>query len=657
MQSTSSEIWDKKYRLKDNDNNIIDEEMEDSFRRVAKALASVEKNPTKWEPLFLSAMLDGAIPAGRIMSNAGAGEHKPNASLINCTVHSILQDSIAGIYGDNGLAGAAKTLSSGCGIGYEFSTLRPAGAYVGGVGANTSGSLSFMDDFDSMCFNIASAGGRRGAQMGTFDISHPDVLSFIKAKREDGRLRQFNLSILITDAFMQAVENGDNWSFIFPVHKKKYKEDCAYVWKSIHYSEDYHVTNSEEEAAHEVYDTLPAQEVWDTVMESTYDYAEPGFLLIDAINRMNPLNKVEMVRATNPCGEQPLPPYGACLLGSVNLTKFVHDPFTDDAWFDYDHFHKVVEIFTRMLDNVVEIHGLPLAEQQEELRTKRRHGMGYTGLGSAMRMIGIDYGSSAGVQFTEEVTKALVITGWEASAALAKEKGIAPIFEDKQVFEDFLESEYMQRIKEEDEKVWKKLKRNGSRFTHHSSIAPAGTISLALCDNVSNGIEPSFAHKYSRNVIMEGQKTKQKMDVYSYEFLVYQEVTGETEVPEDWETAESIDPYAHIRVQAAAQKWIDSSISKTINVATDYDFEDFKDLYMYAYKNGLKGCTTFRFNPEAFQGVLVQDKDLENTDYTFTLSDGNQVKCKGNDVIKYDGEEHTAANLYDALKEGYYGKF
>jgi ribonucleoside-diphosphate reductase alpha chain len=398
----------------------------------------------------------------------------------------------------------------------------------------------------------------------------------------------------------------------------------------------------------------------------------------------------ENIRATNPCGEQPLPPYGACLLGSVNLTRFVRKPFTDEAHFDWNEYRDVVGIFTRMLDNVVEVNGLPLQQQRDEIVRKRRHGMGYLGLGSTLTMLKMKYGEAESLKFTEEVTRVMAEVGWEIGVALAEEKGPAPVMNEKfEVTSDMLAKRpelaadgirvgdkvagkvlmgrYSNYMKQFSKELRDQIADKGVRFTHHSSIAPTGTISLSLANNASNGIEPSFAHHYNRNVIREGKKSKEKVDVYSYELLAYRELInskampfGESEeekLPDYFLDSSTIQAKAHVDIQAAAQKWIDSSISKTINVPTDYGFEDFKNIYLYAYEQGLKGCTTFRFNPEAFQGVLVTEKDLENTTYKFTLEDGTVVEAKGNEEIEYDGEMHSAANLYDALKEGYYGKF
>ena len=492
--------------------------------------------------------------------------------------------------------------------------------------------------------------------MATFDISHPDILDLIRAKREDGRLRQFNLSCLITEEFIEAVKQDATWQLEFEGEK---------------------------------FQALPARRLWNAIMTSTYDYAEPGFILIDKVNEMNNNWFCEDIRATNPCGEQPLPPYGACLLGSVNLTKFVLQPFTDQARFDWPRYREVVAVFTRMLDNVVEINGLPLPQQRAEIERKRRHGMGFLGLGSSLTMMKIKYGSPESLEFTETVAREMAQVGWQTGIDLAEEKGPAPIMDElftvdeamlaarpemqsdgfkvgDQLAGKVLIGRYSRYMQQFDAELTERFAEVGARFTHHSSIAPTGTISLSLANNASNGIEPSFAHHYSRNVIRQGRKTKEKVDVFSFELLAYRHfVTSDAmpysddparQLPDYFISADEVTPTQHVDVQAAAQKWIDSSISKTANVPTDYPFEQFKDIYMYAYEKGLKGCTTFRFNPQAFQGVLVKEKDLANTTYRFELEDGSFVEAAGNEEIEYDGETHTAANLFDALKEGYYGK-
>ncbi|PLY12094.1 MAG: ribonucleoside-diphosphate reductase, adenosylcobalamin-dependent [Sedimenticola sp.] len=700
LQEASQDIWDTKYRLKSKNGDPIDQDIDGTYKRVAKALAEIEPTPELqeiWEDKFLWALRNGAIPAGRITSNAGAQEHKPATSTINCTVSGTIRDSMNDILGKVHEAGL--TLKAGCGIGYEFSTLRPKGAYVSGAGAYTSGPLSFMDIYDKMCFTVSSAGGRRGAQMATFDVGHPDVMDFIRAKREDGRLRQFNLSLLITQEFMEAVKQDHDWQLAFPLTELEVTTDKLdlsdseqIIWREWPDHNSY-IRNETGLVACKVYKTIPARRLWNMIMSSTYDFAEPGFILIDKVNEMNNNWFCENIRATNPCGEQPLPAYGACLLGSINLTKFVRNPFTRDAKFDWDEFKRVVAVFTRMLDNVVEINGLQLQQQRDEIMRKRRHGMGFLGLGSSMTMLGMRYGETDSLAFTDKVTKELALVGWRTGLELSKEKGAAPIMNESftvttemlaqrpemavdgwkigdQIAGKVLHakySRYMQLLAQEDPELIEELAESGCRFTHHSSIAPTGTISLSLANNASNGIEPSFAHHYSRNVIREGRKTKEKVDVFSFELLAYRKLVNakampysedpEQQLPEYFISADDISPKQHVDVQAAAQKWIDSSISKTANVPTDYPFDDFKDIYLYAYEQGLKGCTTFRFNPEAFQGVLVKQKDLENTVYRFTLEDGTVVEAKGNEEIEYDGETHSAANLFDALKEGYYGKF
>jgi ribonucleoside-diphosphate reductase alpha chain len=1073
FQEASLDIWDKKYRLTAKDGTPIDKTMDDTYQRVARALADVEKEEVRehWYERFLWALRRGAIPAGRVTSNAGALEHKPATSTINCTVSGTIHDSMDDIL--KKVHEAGLTLKSGCGIGYEHSTLRPRGAYVSGAGAYTSGPLSFMDIFDKMCFTVSSAGGRRGAQMGTFDVGHPDAMEFIRAKRENGRLRQFNLSLLITDEFMTAVREDTDWKLSFPLTQKEYETDkpdladtTKVVWREWPIHEGY-VTNDEGLVACKIYKVLPARRMWDLIMTSTYDFAEPGFILIDRVNEMNNNWWCENIRATNPCvtadtrlatrygmvkigdlydarvdlqvtvdrralgeselgvavrpavpafmtsasadvyrvvtkdgyeikatewhdfytargkmklkdlrpgdellvqsgkgqfggcgdadlgqllglltgdghftnrgrdqqaavvnlwgqdrdyaativtyintliagyaraprgyrvsavsvpernlimirsvilarvleqygftaqtklrvpeivwrgneecvkgylrglfqsdgtvqrddknayctirlassrpsllkdvqmllvnfgifsrilkrrasgqrlmpdgkggkqiyncqadyelligsesrdlfmqeigfltsaktskyaewraqhqrsrveefrssvvsiehvgreavfdttqpdknclifngivtgncGEQPLPPYGSCLLGSINLTKFVRHPFSEFAEFDWAEFREVVKVFTRLLDDVVEINGLPLAQQRAEILRKRRHGMGYLGLGSTITLLGMKYGSAESVKFTEDVSREMAVAGWEAALELAREKGPAPIMnEEFVVTKEMLRkrpdmardgwkpgariagrllhakySRYMQRIAEVAPKLVHELAEVGARFTHHTSIAPTGTISLSLANNASNGIEPSFAHHYFRNVIRDGKKSKEKIDVCSFELLAYRELVNPKakpasdqaaeKLPDYFIAADDVTPNQHVDIQAAAQKWVDSSISKTANVPTDFPYEKFKDIYMYAYEQGLKGCTTFRFNPEAFQGVLVKEQDLKNTIYKFTLEDGTVIEARGDEEIDYDGEMHTAANLFDSLKEGYFGRY
>ncbi len=698
LQQTSLEIWQEKYCLRDRDGRPLEAEIGDTFRRVARAVAAVEVTPAlreHWFERFLWAMEQGAIPAGRILSNAGAGACKPGTSTINCTVAGTIADSMEGILTANLEAGL--TLKAGCGIGYEFSTLRPAGSHVAGAGAQTSGPLSFMEIFDRTCQTISSAGGRRGAQMATFDVSHPDVLEFISAKREAGRLRQFNLSLLITDKFMAAVAEDRPWPLVFPMQVNSLEEalqtagEAGIVWRPWPCDDGY-LHNECGEVACRVHRELPARHIWHAIMSSNYDYAEPGFILIDRVNELNNNWFCETIRASNPCGEQMLPAHGSCLLGSIDLTRFVDHPFTSRARFDWAHFNEVAAVFTRLLDNVVELHGLPLPAQREEILSKRRHGMGFLGLGSALAMLRIRYGGAAAVEFTGDVARELALTGWRTGLELALEKGPAPALRRSYTVTEamlarrpeMLEagiaagdqlpgrvlharySRYMQKIAEADPELVAALAEQGCRFTHHSSVAPTGTIALSLANNASNGIEPTFAHRYVRNIIRPGRKSKQKAEVFSGELLAYRHLVDPEatpldpapghELPDYFVTTDDVTPQQHVDMQAAAQAWVDSSISKTVNVPTNMDYEAFKDIYVYAWRRALKGCTTFRFNPEAFQGVLVRQRDIAATVYRFTLEDGSVVEARGDEEIEYDGEVHTAANLYDALKEGYYGK-
>jgi ribonucleotide reductase alpha subunit len=807
LQSASLDIWKTKYRLITKNGEAVDKDIEATYQRVAKALAAVEITPElreKYYQEFLWALNQGAIPAGRIISNAGAEKHKPATSTINCTVSGVIEDSMDDIL--DKVHEAGLTLKAGCGTGYCFSTLRPKDAYVSGAGAYTSGPLSFMDIYDKMCFTVSSAGGRRGAQMATFDICHPDVVEFIRAKREDGRLRQFNLSLLITSEFIEAVKNKTDWPLSFPVTEKEVKEDNLdlkntkqIIWRELPNIDQY-VNNKAGLVACRIIKTIPAQRLWDIIMSSTYDYAEPGFILIDKVNEMNNNWYCENIRATNPClaegtlvltptglrkietikegdiistidgkgaiktvekheklavlcvefangvrlratkahifhtldcnkkidknkrlhqlkigdlvctynkgelstiaiikieadgfanvydlyeptsdtwitegivnrgcGEQALPAYGSCLLGSINLTRFIDKPFTKAAQFDWDLYRKTIRIFTRMLDNVVEINGLPLEKQREEIISKRRHGMGYLGLGSTVTMLGMKYGDEQSLQFTDKITKILAIEGWKEGLALAKEKGTAPILEQlfvvtgemlhkrPEMVSDGYKvgdeiagkvlhakySRYMQLLAKEEPELIAELIEVGARFTHATSIAPTGTLSLSLANNTSNGIEPSFAHHYSRNVIRQGKKSKEKIDVYSFELLAYRALINSKampysedpaqQLPDCFISADDVTPKQHVDVQAAAQKWIDSSISKTANVPTDYPYEDFKDIYQYAYEKGLKGC----FDIDSPNNIIVLANGCKvNFRELFDLGIGTKIRINNYEIAE-----------------------
>lgn len=687
LQAASLDIWDSKYRLKAADGTVLDADIAACRARVATALAALEtpEQQPHWRGEFLWALEHGAIPAGRIWSNAGAQAVKPETSTINCVVSATVPDSMDGIM--SSLHAAALTLKGGSGIGYDFSTLRPRGAFVRGAGSQTSGPLSFMDVFDAMCFTVSSAGGRRGAQMACMDIGHPDIAQFITAKQADGRLRQFNLSVLVRREFIDAVRADAEWVLAFPAFAHELDQaDIEIIYRSFPDPDGLYTQDEQGRTAQKVYARLPARELWDRIMQSTYERAEPGFILIDEVNDLNNNWFCESIRASNPCGEQPLPPNGACLLGSVDLTHFVIAPFSPEASFDWDRYRRCVAIFTRMLDNVVEINGLPLAAQVQEITDKRRHGMGFLGLGSTLAMLGMRYGDEASVEFTAAVARELALTGWREALNLAREKGPAPLLlKEFTVTEAMLHqrpemvedgygvgdtvpgrilharySRYMQRLAEVDPELVEQLAELGARFTHHSSIAPTGTIALSFGNNASNGIEPSFSHHYYRNLIRPGRKAKERIDVYSFELLAWRHFKDPAAqadaLPECFVSSAQVTPQQHLQIQAAAQRWIDSAISKTINCPTEIPFEDFKDIYWQGAALGLKGCTTFRYNPEVFQGVLVRKEEAEQTVYAFTLADGSVVECKGSELVEYEGQQHTAANLYDAIKEGYYGR-
>lgn len=965
-QEASLEVWRDKHALRDQNKNLIDKDINATFERVAKTLAAQEKSSEQkhWEKKFLEAQQDGALCGGRITSNAGASDHKSNVSLINCTVSNEIEDSMEGILA--ALYEAGLTLKSGCGIGYEFSSLRPSGALVRGAGAATGGPLPFMDVFNQLCKTISSSGGRRGAQMATFSVDHNDVVDFIRAKQENGRLRDFNLSVLVSDKFIDCLQNDGIWEF---------------TWKGTPTGK-----------------TIQAKDLWDMITQNTWECSEPGVLFIDRINRQNNLWFCENIRATNPCvtgdtviltskgykridslvgksikvwngyewsetkvrvtgrnqrikeiyfsdgskipctpyhtfvlkdgirveandlqigdqlekyefpvieghkevatkkaytqgfysgdgdqgrnkiwlyeekvdllpflkvkthsnqsnerqdrelvrlkgsyeskdfvpsckytiqtrldwlaglidsdgtaqdgaisiwsinkefltnvkyllntlgvnatinigtpagvrrlpngrggkskykvqdcyrlcinkhsafkllelglnthrvvfdcdapnrsaarfntviniidreeledtvycftekknhtgifngvmtgqcGEQPLPPYGACLLGSINLVKFVVNPFGPKAQFNFNKMFEVAKVFARMLDNVVEISGLPLENQVFELQAKRRHGMGYLGLGSAMAMLGIKYGSAESLEFTEKVTKLLAYANYEAGYELAKEKGMAPILQQQfaapytkgkftagriyKSLDMFLSSNYLQNFEQDKEgaSILKNIKKYGCRFTHAVSIAPTGTLAFGIGANVSNGIEPSFSSHYSRNRIIEGKATKEQMDVYSYEAWVLKNLglcdlaVSDAAKPVSIVTAHEITPQQHINVQASAQPWVDSSISKTINLPKEATLEQLQDVYISAYNQGLKGCTTYRPNPEKIGTVMATKDDIKNTKYTFKLDNGSEITVSGNEKIRYKGQEHVASNLYEAIKEGTYGR-
>jgi ribonucleoside-diphosphate reductase alpha chain len=558
----AEQIWDMKYRFKEADGTPIDGSVEDTWRRIARALAEVEKDPAKWEAEFYAA-LEGFkfLPAGRITAGAGTGR---SVTLFNCFVMGTIPDTMEGIF--TSLKEAALTMQQGGGIGYDFSTIRPKGAEVKGVAADASGPLSFMDVWDAMCRTIMSAGSRRGAMMATMRCDHPDIEAFIEAKRDPARLRMFNLSVLVTDAFMAAVKADGPWELVF---------------------------------GGRVYKTIQAQDLWNKIMRSTFDYAEPGVIFIDRINAMNNLGYVETIAATNPCGEQPLPPYGACLLGSINLPTLVRDAFAVHASMDMKALDHLVRVAVRAMDNVVDASRFPLPEQQAEAKAKRRIGLGVTGLADALLMVGLRYGSEEAAKVTEIWMHAIARAAYLASVDLAKEKGAFPLFD----AQGFLSSGNMAQM---DRDVREAIAKHGIRNALLTSVAPTGTISL-YAGNVSSGIEPVFAYAYTRKVLQkDGSRTEE--EVVDYAVRLWREKHGDAPLPDHFVNAQTLPPLDHVRMQAAAQKWVDSSISKTINCPEDISFDAFKEVYMAAWDQGCKGCTTYRPNDVTGSVLTVSEK-------------------------------------------------
>ena len=611
----AEQIWDMKYRFKEADGTPLDGTVEDTWRRIARALAVVEKDADRWENEFNGALEDFKfLPAGRITAGAGTAR---KVTLFNCFVMGTIPDSMGGIF--DMLKEAALTMQQGGGIGYDFSTIRPKGALVTGVAADASGPLSFMDVWDSMCRTIMSAGSRRGAMMATMRCDHPDIEDFITAKSDAARLRMFNVSVLVTDPFMEAVKANGSWDLVFDG---------------------------------KVYQTVKARDLWNKIMRSTYDYAEPGVIFIDRINKANNLGYCETIAATNPCGEQPLPPYGACLLGSINLARLVKDPFEADADLDVDGLSKLVSTAVRMMDNVVDASEFPLPQQAQEAQAKRRIGLGVTGLADALLMTGLRYGSDEAARQTDRWLHAIARAAYLASVELAKEKGAFPLFD----ADPFLASDAMMQM---DEDVRDQIRTHGIRNALLTSIAPTGTISL-YAGNVSSGIEPVFAYAYTRKVLQkDGTRTEE--EVVDYAVQMWRDKYGDADLPDYFVNAQTLAPLDHVKMQAAAQKWIDSSISKTINCPEDISFDDFQDVYMQAYETGCKGCTTYRPNdvtgsvlsvsesseaaPEADQGAdviymaepLDRPQALEGNTYKLKWPDSEHaIYVTVNDVIIND---------------------
>jgi len=573
----AEQIWEMKYRFKQPDGTPNDVTVEDTWRRIARDLAQVEKDPKHWEERFYEALEDFKyLPAGRITAGAGTAR---SVTLFNCFVMGTVPDSMGGIF--DMLREAALTMQQGGGIGYDFSTIRPKGADVKGVSADASGPLSFMDVWDAMCRTIMSAGSRRGAMMATMRCDHPDIFDFITAKSDPARLRMFNMSVLITDAFMEAVKADGPWELVF--------DD-------------------------KVYHTVEARDLWNKIMQATYDYAEPGVIFIDRINKANNLSYCETIAATNPCGEQPLPPYGACLLGSINLARLVANPFEENAELDETALEDLVATAVRMMDNVVDVSKFPLEAQAQEAKAKRRIGLGVTGLADALLMLGLRYGSDEAAAQTEAWLKAIARASYLASVDLAKEKGAFPLFD----AEAYLASGNMQQM---DDDVREAIRAHGIRNALLTSIAPTGTISL-YAGNVSSGIEPVFAYAYTRKVLQkDGSRTEE--EVVDYAVQMWRDKFGDRELPDYFVNAQTLAPLAHVKMQAAAQKWVDSSISKTINCPEDISFDAFKDVYMEAWDTGCKGCTTYR--PNDVTGSVLSVSEDTKADKPVPVAEGGEV--------------------------------
>ena len=546
----SQQIWDMKYRLKDQNGAFLEHTVEDTWRRIAVALSKAEANPKKWESIFYDSLTDFKfLPAGRIIAGSGTAR---NVTLFNCFVMGVIPDSMSGIF--DMLKEAALTMQQGGGIGYDFSTIRPKGSVVKGIAADASGPVSFMDVWDSMCRTIMSAGSRRGAMMATMRCDHPDIEEFIAAKSDSKKLRMFNLSVLVSDAFMDALKKGEDWRLTFN---------------------------------DKIYKVIKAADLWDKIMRATYNYAEPGVIFIDRINEANNLRYCETITATNPCGEQPLPPYGACLLGSINLARLVEYPFGENAHLDVSQLENLVATAVRMMDNVIEVSQFPLEVQKLEALNKRRIGLGVTGLADAMLMVGLRYGSDEAVEKTEEWMKLIARSSYKASINLAKEKGAFSLFDPEKLTASG-------NMKQMDDDIKQAVRKFGIRNALLTSIAPTGTISL-YAGNVSSGIEPVFAYSYTRKVLQnDGSHIEE--EVVDYAVQMWRDKFGNAQLPDYFVSAQNLTPSDHVKMQAAAQKWVDSSISKTINCPEDISFDDFKEVYMQAYDTGCKGCTTYRPN-------------------------------------------------------------
>ncbi len=585
----SRHIWDSKYRFRDAE-TIYDQTIEDTWRRIAHALASVEREPGAWEPRFYVA-LEGFkfLPGGRIQAGAGTGRR---VTLFNCFVMGLIEDSMDGIF--DGLKEGALTMQQGGGVGYDFSTLRPRGSAARSVGATASGPVSFMTIWDAMCATLLSVGSRRGAMMATLRCDHPDIEDFISAKHERGRLRHFNLSVLVSDAFMDAVRRDGDWALVFPAGARDTTrgELIEREW-----------SGSDRPVPCRVYRRVRARLLWERLMRATYEYAEPGVLFIDRINQENNLYYRERISATNPCGELPLPPYGACDLGSINLTQFVRAPFTAEAALDFEAIAAITAVAVRMMDNAIDLSQFPLPRQAEQARGTRRIGLGLTGLADTLIMLNLHYGAEPARQLAARIMQTITHAAYRTSIALAREKGVFPFLDRAQ----HAVAPFVRRLPED---IRTAIARDGIRNSHLTAIAPTGTISL-LANNVSSGLEPVYDFTLTRRVL-ERDGSYASHELIDYALALWRRARGADRPPDTFVSAHQLAPAAHLAMQAALQPHVDNSISKTINVPRDYAFEDFKDIYQQAYDLGLKGCTTFRPNPVTGEVLTAATADGES---------------------------------------------
>ncbi len=574
----SEHIWRTKYQYRSGE-FAHDTSIEDTWRRVAHTLAKPETDSAFWEKAFYDALSNFRfLPGGRILAGAGTGR---SVTLFNCFVMGIVDDSMDGIF--DALKQGALTMQQGGGVGYDFSTLRPAGTTAKHSGNIASGPVSFMHIWDSMCATLLSTGARRGAMMATLRCDHPDIEHFIEVKRDPRELRHFNLSVLVSDAFMQAVQSDAQWPLVFPTHSLGVDADS-----NAEHLIDRQWSGTSAPIPCRVVRAVRARELWDKLMRATYDVAEPGVLFIDRINKTNPLWYRENISATNPCGEVPLPAYGACDLGSINLARFISQPFSKNTKLDKKEITELVRVAVRMLDNVIDVSNYPLDVQRDTVKNSRRIGLGITGLADALVMLGMHYDSDEARSMAASLMQSIRDNAYRTSVELAKEKGSFPSL-DK---ERHLQGRFIQSLSQD---IQTDITEIGLRNSHLLAIAPAGTISL-LANNISSGIEPVFSLQYKRQVL-ESDNHYATHDVTDFVWKEWTKHHSTDSSPSCFVTARELSPQAHLVMQAAVQPFVDQAISKTINVAKEYEFDAFRSIYDQAYDLGLKGCTTYRENP------------------------------------------------------------